>query len=249
VSGPTADTVPGLIAQLEAGDEPPEGDLLKALRRASCPGKLVELLARSRTARGSPRLLPLLLRHPACPRQFAWEALPRLGWRDLLQVTRDPRTAPPVRRQSERKLVDKLQTLTLGERTAVARLAPRSVIVALLAHDDPVCVEALLSNPQFTETEAVRLLQTRRDPACILLVLHHPTWGTRPEVLRAAVRSDRVPLGVALGLVAALPESELVRLLVATEAHSRVREAARKLLRRRRGEDQRDDASSPLALC
>lgn len=248
MSGSSADKVPELIALLEAGGEPSEGDLLRVLRRASCPGKLVELLARSRTARGSQRLLPLLLRHPACPRQFAWEALPRLGWRDLLLVTRDPHAAPPVRRQGERKLLDRLQTLTLGERTALARVAPRSVIAALLADDNPVCVQALVSNPQFTEIEALRLLQTSRNPACVLVLLRHPDWGSRLEVLRAATRSDRVPLGVALGLVAALPESELARLAEAAEARTRLREAARELLRRRRGENQPDEGSCPLAL-
>ena len=240
VSAPTADKTVELIALLEAGGEPTEGDLLRALRRASCPGRLVELAVRCRTTQGSPRLLPLLLRHPACPRHFAWEVLPRLGWRDLLEVTRDPRTPPPVRRQSERKLLDRLKTLTLGERSALARLAPRTVIAALLAEDDPLCVEALLSNPQFTESEALRLLHASRNAACIVILLRHPNWGSRLEVLRAAARSDRVPLGVALGLVATLPGAELERLVASTEARARVREAARELLRRRHGEDEKE---------
>ncbi len=226
---------------LEAGGEPIEADLLKALRRASCPGRLVELSIRCKAIRGSQRLLPLLVRHPSCPRQFAWEVLPRLGWRDLVEVTRDPRAAPPVRRQSERKLLERVQTLTLGERAALARLAPRSVIAALLADDSPVCIEALLSNPQFTEADALRLLQTSRNPACVVLLLHHHNWGSRAEVLRAAVRCDRVPLGVALGVVASLPVAELTRLAAAADGHQRLREAARALLRRRTGEDAHEE--------
>jgi len=241
VDGSAAPSAAELIALLESGAEPIEADLLKALRRTSCPGRLVELSIRCKAVRGSQRLLPLLVRHPSCPRQFAWEALPRLGWRDLVEVTRDPRAAPAVRRQSERKLLDRVKTLTLGERAALARLAPRSVIAALLGDDSPVCIEALLSNPQFTEGDALRLLQTSQNPACLVLLLRHPNWGSRHEVLHAAVRCDRVPLGVALGMVASLPIAELKLLASAADGRERVREAARALLQRRLDAETREE--------
>jgi hypothetical protein len=235
-----------LIVRIEAGEEASEGELVRAVRRASCPARLVELLVHTTVPSRSRRLLPLLLRHPACPRHFALESLPRLGWHDLLDVARDPRTAPAVRRQSERKLTERLQTLTLGERAALARLAPRSIVLALLTDDEPVCVEALLTNAQFTENEALRLLQANHNPACLLVLLRHPAWGSRSEVLRAAVRSDRIPLGVAFGLVAALPETELERVAIGRDARPRIREAAQELLGRRRTRPPRRGA--PLAL-
>lgn len=212
-----------LVGLLEAGDQPAEGELVRVLRRASCPGRLVELLACARWIRESRRLLPLLLRHPACPRHFAWETLPRLGWRELVDVTRDPRTAPPVRRQGERKLAERLHNLTLGERVALARMAPRALIATMLAESEPACVQALVTNPHFTESDALRLLQSARDPAAILVLLHHPNWGIRPEVVRAATWSDHVPLGVALGLIASLSDSDLSRLAAARGLRERIR--------------------------
>ena len=235
-----------LIALLEGGEQPGEGELAAVLRRPSCPGRLVELLANAKSARESRRLLPLLLRHPACPRHFAWDALPRLGWRDLLDVARDPRTAPPVRRQAERKLTERILNLTLGERVALARLAPRPIIGALLAQDDPVCVDALLSNPQFTEADAIRLLQLAKGPAATLALLHHPSWGRRPEVLRAAVESGSLPIGIVLGLIASLPDAALRRLAAAPDSRGPVRDAARRLLDRRREDARRGRGASPL---
>ena len=180
-----------LLEQLEAGGEPSEGDLTKVLRRSSCPGLLVERLVKCPWLLTSLHALQLIVRHPRCPRHFAWDALPRLGWHDLLEITRDPRTAPAIRKQSERKLGERVITLTLGERAALARQAPKSVVGILLTDDQPICVEALIGNPHFTEVEALRLLHTNRNPECVLLLLRHPVWGRRPEVLRAAVAANR----------------------------------------------------------
>ena len=234
VATPTDPEVASLLAALESGEEPAEGELIRVLRRSSCPGALVERLVGCPWLLSSRRALLLAVRHPGCPRNFAWDALPRLGWHDLLEVTRDPRTAPAIRKQAERKLGERVAGLTLGERTALARQAPRSVVPALLGDEEPTCIAALVGNPHFTETEALRLLHANRNPECVLVVLRHPEWGRRPEVLRAAVRNGRVPLGVALGLLALLPDVDVEAIAAAGEVRGELRAAASQLLRRRR---------------
>jgi hypothetical protein len=234
-----------LLELLEAGAEPSEGDLIKVLRRPTCPGVLVEKLAVRPWMLSSRKALQLVVRHPRCPRHFAWEALPRLGWHDLLEIARDPRASPAIRKQSERKLADHVNNLTLGERMALARTAPRSVLSVLLTDEQPRCVEALVANPQFTETEALRLLHGNRNPECVLVLLRHPTWGRTREVLRAAVRSERVPLGVALGLLALLPQAEIEALASSPELRGELRSAAGRLLRSRRSKETTGDAAAP----
>ncbi|HVN31424.1 MAG TPA: hypothetical protein VMT45_05520 [Thermoanaerobaculaceae bacterium] len=235
--------VAALLELLESGGEPREGELTRLLRRPGCPGVVVERLSKCPWVLTSHRVLQLVVRHPRCPRHFAWDALPRLGWHDLLEVGRDPRTQPAIRKQSERKLIERIVNLTLGERTALARQAPRALIAILLTDEQPVCVEALLSNPQFTEMEALRLLNSNRNPKCVLVLLRHPVWGRRPEVLRSAVRSRIVPLGVALGLLALLPETELVGLATSAEVDGRLRDAANRLLSQRHAETSGEAAA------
>ncbi len=225
--------VASVLELLDSGGEPSEGQLTKVLRRPSCPGLLVERLAGCPWLLSSRQALQLVVRHPRCPRHFAWDALPRLGWHDLLEIARDPRTAPAIRKQSERKLGERINGLTLGERTALARQAPKSVVSALLSDEEPLCIEALVSNPQFTETDALRLLNSNRNPECVMVVLRHGVWGRKLDVLRAAVRSDRVPLGVALGLLALLPDADVEALAASQDARSQLRAAAELLARRR----------------
>ncbi len=221
---------------LGRGERPADSDLVRALRSPACPGRLIEQLAGCRWVMRVSRVLPLLVRHPACPRPFALEAMMSMGWRDLLGVARDPRAAPPVRRQAELKLAERLAQLTSGERTAVARQATRPVIGQMLDTTDPLCVRAMLDNPQFTETEALRLLAGNRSPDCLVEVVRHREWGQRPAVVRTAVRCRRMPVGVVLGLLATLTVGELAQIAAAPETAAEVRLAAARLVARRGAE-------------
>ena len=218
---------------LEHGERPADSDLVRALRSPACPARLVEQLSGCRWVMRLGRVLPLVVRHPACPRPFALEAMMSMGWRDLLGVARDPRAAPPVRRQAEVKLAERLAQLTSGERTAVARQATRSVLGHMLDTTDPLCVRAMLDNPQFTETEALRLLAGNRNPDCLVEVVRHHDWGQRPTVVRTAVRCRRMPLGVVLGMLATLTVTELQQIAEAPETAVDVRQAAARLISRR----------------
>jgi hypothetical protein len=215
------------------GDDEAEGDLVRVLQRAGCPAAVVEEASERRWVLGRPRILRLLLRHPACPRPFALEAIQRLGWSDLAEICRGPRTAPRIRLQAERRIVERLSSLSNGERATLARMATRPVIIAMLLDNEPRCIAALLDNPRFTETEALRLLATNRRSACVLQVIRHTLWGQRREVMRAALCATAVPLGVALGVAAALSQADLARIVQGGEAPESVRSAIQSLLERR----------------
>lgn len=225
----SGDEAAAVIRILDAGGEPEEGLLARVLRRSSCPGEIVERLAACRWLTRSTRLLQLVVRHPRCPRHLAWEALPRLGWHDLLEVARDPRTLPAVRKQSERKLAERIVSLTLGERTALARVATRGVIATLLPTPEPGCIAALLDNPKFTESDALRLPASNPNPACVLVLLRHPVWGRRPGVASAVVQRGSIPLGIAIGTLPALALAELRGVAASGTAPPALRAAARAL--------------------
>jgi len=225
--------VMSVIAAMEGGAEIEEGTALRLLRSPHCTARALELLILQPVMRRSRSLVALVVRHPACPRAFALDALPTLGWRDLLGVAADYRTPPPVQRQAERKLADKLRHLALGERIALARQATRGLVLALLRETNPRCVDALLENPRFTEDDAVRLVAANPEPAAVLAVLRHPRWGALHRVVEAAMRSAAVPLGVALGVAATLSEAQLRRLVADEDVGPAVREGVERLIAER----------------
>ena len=237
--------LPQRVASVSGGVDEAEGELVRVLQRSSCPAAVVEAATEQRWVLSRPRILRLLLRHPACPRPFALEAIQRLGWSDLADICRHPRTAPRIRQQAERRLVERLSSLRAGERVTLARVASRSVIIAMLGDQEPRCIAALLDNPRFTETEALRLLATNRRSACALSVVRHPLWGRRREVMRAAICSPSVPLGVALGVAVSMSGSDLVRIVQSGEASELVRGAILSLLERRRHALDPDPGEAP----
>jgi hypothetical protein len=190
-------------------------------------------------------VLALVVRHPACPQRVAWDGLPSLLWRELHEVCRDPRTPPAVRAQAERKLTEKLPNLTLGERIALAKVATRGVILALLTEEEPRCIDALLNNPQLTETGVLRLLNSNQVIGCLQTVLRHARWGQRGVLVRAAVRLPKLPLAMALGLAASLPNHDLAKLVASPEMREPLRAAIADLLDHRELARTSSDATPP----
>lgn len=242
-----AQSIAAVLEVLDRGERPGEGEVVRALRSGHCPAALVERLASSRWTLAAERVLPLVVGHPACPRHFAWEALPRLGWRDLVALAASPRTPPPVRRQAERRLSERVPLMTRGERVAVARVASRAVVLAMLGTADELCVEALLDNPHLTEMDVVRLVVENLQPGCAASVLRHRRWGASRSVRQAAVRSPAMPLGVAMGVLATFSAGELEASATAADVPGAVRAAAELLLTKRtRGGE--GETPPPLAL-
>ncbi len=232
-----------IMAALDAGQEPEEMSLLRVLRRPECPRELIDRLCGCRWVARRRRIAGLVVRHPACKHHFAWQVLPFLGWNDLHEVCRDPRCAPAIRAQAERKLADRLGSMMLGERINLARMASRGVVRAMLADPEARCIEALIGNPHFTEDEAIRLLHANPNPECVMALLRHPTWGRRREVVRAAVRSPRLPLGQLLGLAATLGTAELANLVGSGDLPAALREVLAELLSSRPAAATRGDPS------
>ncbi|HPC83905.1 MAG TPA: hypothetical protein P5234_10865 [Thermoanaerobaculaceae bacterium] len=234
-----------VLAELDAGREPEELRLLAVLRRPECPRDLIERLCTCRWVLRRRRVATLVVRHPACRHPFAWQVLPYLGWHDLHEVCRDPRTAPAIRAQAERKLGERLASMALGERISLARVASRGVVRALLGDPEVACIEALLGNPRFTEDEALRVLVVNPNPDCLAALLRHEVWGRRRAVVRAAVRSPRLPLGLLAGLAATLSDAELADLLRGGEAPDALADALAELLLARRAAPDGVSTSDP----
>lgn len=234
-----------ILAELDAGREPEELRLLAVLRRPECPRDLIDRLCSCRWVLRRQRVATLVVRHPACRHSFAWQVLPYLGWHDLHEVCRDARTAPAIKAQAERKLGERLASMTLGERISLARVASRGVVRVLLNDPDVACIEALLNNPRFTEDEALRLLVANPNPSCLAALLRHEVWGRRRAVVRVAVRSPRLPLGLLAGLAASLSDREIVDLLRGGEAPDALRDALAELLAARRSAGDGVSAADP----
>ncbi|MFN7951847.1 MAG: hypothetical protein U0610_08970 [bacterium] len=240
-----ADRVDRLLTRLKALPE-------SAMRLAvlteevteSDDGDAVELLA---------GLMARAARRPSLDHQGALALIPgeelarRLGYERVSRLYREARQrghtevcqlflAAGMRPNEESGLLapPRGETLTLGERKALARRLPRQKLDRLLADPNPDVVENLLRNPAMTEREVLRVTSRRPvHPDVLLRVFANPRWSNRYRVRKALIYNPNTPIQISLNLVTFLSGGDLAILGRDPGVHALVRERARAVLRRR----------------
>jgi len=220
-----------------------ESDVLRCLRHPYS-GEAVVLEVLSSPAHLSSReVRKALALHPAAPRADALRLLEDLTWRDLADVGREARTPAPVRHSANRRVLEKLPKLTLGEKCALARLADRPLIGALLDDGETDVLAALLANPRLVEEDLTSWLLVRRPRETQLALLaRSERWMTRTAVRSALVLSARTPRAIALSLVSRSERPVLERLATDPSADPLLAACARSLLAPRPGPGEGDVA-------
>lgn len=228
----------GLRELVEQG-ELCEEEVLEVLRSPFCTSDIAERVLDHRAWTGSHVVRERLAGFRGLSLGRALNLLPTLPWLSLLHLAQQPRTSPRIRRESERRLISRIQRLTLGEKVALARLAHRPLFRKLVTCGDPQVLTALLDNPRTVENDVLLILNdpgTPRDVARILA--GHERWGSRYEVRREVVCSPVAPVPVALAALVRLRRNDQAEVAAHPGVRKEVREAASALVERSREGDR-----------
>jgi len=157
--------------------------------------------------------------------------LPQLFWNDLVRICENYRLFPPLRRNAENPLRDKVSSLTVGERKTLARTAPRSLIGLLKSEAEPAVFTCLLRNPRLIEDDLVPLLSNEMTPVSILeAVAADRQWTNRYPVRLAIVRNAKTPLRLRLFFLSRIQKNDLQVLAQAPHTAQIIRAAAERIL-------------------
>lgn len=201
------------------------------LKRPGLEPAFVERISRESRffRRGAIRVA--LVAHPRVPRVRALELVPYLYWRDALRIATNLKVHPQVRVVAEHQVVQRIEELTVGEKTTIARTATRSVLQALRNESDPRVITAVLQNYRCTEEDATFIAANPNTPPHVLAVVaRHPKWRQRPQVRAQLVRNRRLGLPIALGLLEHLGQGELHGVVRKKDLPKVLRDSARRLL-------------------
>ena len=208
-----------------------EADLLRCLRHPYAGETVVEEVLAWPGALASREVRKAIVLHPATPRADALRLLEDLPWRDLVDVGRETRTPAPVRHAANRKVLEKLPKLSLGEKAALARLADRSLAGALLDDGEVDVLAALLGNARLVEEDLTAWLLVRRPrEAQLVLLARNERWMARTAVRTALLLSPRTPRAVALSLLTSSERPVWERLAGDPSADALLAACARSLL-------------------
>jgi hypothetical protein len=198
-------------------------------------GEVLEELATARRLLTAYEVRAALTRHRRTPEPVAMRLTSGLYWRDLMEVCADVQIRPAVRRVAERYLIQRLDRLSVGEQTALARRAPPAVLSALLSSGQTRVITAVLTNSRLTEGVLVSLAARQATPRVLELLASDRRWGPRYEIRAALAKNTAAPFRVILDILPTLGREDLQAVAADEEHSSVIRNRAQDLLEAKTG--------------
>ncbi|MEJ2368828.1 MAG: hypothetical protein P8Z49_10905 [Acidobacteriota bacterium] len=179
--------------------------IIKVLQRRELPEVFLRRVAGSEWIR-STRIKFFFVNHPGAPLAEAMNFVKFLFWRDLNYTTMNFLVATEVRHLAESVLIQRLQSMAVGEKITLARQAGGQILKRLRHEKDPRVVSGLLENPRIVEDDVLFIVNQARTPAPILeSIARDAKWATRREVQVSLLRNGNTPLSAVIGFVRRLP--------------------------------------------
>ncbi len=199
------------------------------LKHQELATELIEQLSQNLGLMKSRKVRMALACHPRTPRRIALRVIRELYTFDLMQFALTPTAAADLRRIADELLVNRLASITLGERISLARRASQMVAGALLLDKEYSVWETALENPRLTEISVVRAVQkSGATAAFVIAVSHHSKWSLRPEIRVALLRSAHTPLALAIEFARGIPPPRLRDILRASRLPEKIKNYLRK---------------------
>ena len=149
------------------------------------------------------------------------------------QESEDPVSSESMSGLVSRNIHERVRTLDLTERDALARSGSRPERVALERRYGSSVWEGLLHNPQITSREVRSMAKSTSLPTHLVsLIVNNRAWASDPALSQALLANPRVSGPQLERVLRGLPQAELSRLAESSSLRMQVRQAAKRLIRR-----------------
>jgi hypothetical protein len=220
------------IAQQIGSDSAPDCASLKwnedlalaQLKTRDLAAEIIEEISQQTGLMKSRKVRLAVAAHPRTPRRIALRIVRELYTFDLMQFALTLTTAADLRRIADELLVNRLASITLGERISLARRASERVAAALLLDKESRVWQVALENPRLTEVAVVRALQKATPAAAfVVAVSHHSKWALRPEIRVALLRNAHTPLARAIEFARGISTARLRDILKTSKLPEKIK--------------------------
>jgi hypothetical protein len=174
-------------------------------------------------------ILELLLHHPETPVEVQTQIA------DMLTFPRTHEVRPlnekkPVQAKPP-SLLQRIQTLSVGERLQLAMKGGREIRGILIKDTNKEVLLGVLENQKITESEIEMIAKSRSVPEeAFRRISKNREWLQNYAIAFALVTNPKTPPGIAVGLVSGLKTKDLVILEKNKNVPELVRSAAKRLL-------------------
>ena len=207
---------------------------LALLKRAELAPEVLEALSKNSNVMKSRKVKLALVSHSRTPRHVSLPLVRHLFTFDLMRVALTPVVPADIKFAADEVLINRLETLSSGERLTLARRGSGKVAGALLADKETRVMTTALENSRLTEAAIIKAL-TRQDATIPFVesVSRHPKWSVRREVRVALLRNSKTPITRALEFARSLPASMLREILNGSHLSANIQAYLRRELNQR----------------
>lgn len=209
-----------------AGDPALNEELaLALLKRNDLPGAVLEKLSKNGSAMKNRKVKLAVVEHPKTPRHVSFPMVRHLFTFDLMQVALTPVVPADVKSAADEALLNRMETISSGERLSLAHRGSGRVASELLLDGEPRVINAALENSRLTEAGVVKAALRSDVPAVLIhAVCQHSKWSLRREVRVALLRSQHTPMARAVEFARSLPAALVREVLHGSRLPSNVKE-------------------------
>lgn len=228
------DRDPEVLAKAAADRRMTEDLALTLLERRDLPHLAIEKLAKNVIAMKHRKVQNAIVMHPRTPRHISLPITRRLYAFELMQIALTPTVAADLKVFAEEVLISRLESISSGERLALAKRGSTGIAAALLLDPESRIVEAALNSPFMTEMHVVKaLMKEECSPHLIDAVCHHPKWNLRREVRAALLRNENTPFARAVALAEGMSSMALREVLRTSRLPRNVKDYLERMLEER----------------
>jgi hypothetical protein len=209
---------------------------LALLKRTDLTATALELLAKNAAVMKHRRVLVGIVSHAKTARQVSLPMARRLYTFELMRIVLLPAVPADLKLAIEQTIVSRLETVSAGERLALAKQGSTRTAAALLFDGEARVMKAALDNPRLTEVFVVRAVMREGASASVIqAVCGHSRWSLRREVQMALLRNEHTPMAKALQFARGFPVGTLKEVLRDSRLSERIKRYLMAELKRREG--------------
>jgi len=187
----------------------------------------------ARANQGRPEILELLLHHPNTPEEV------KNYISGILQLPVKPqeKTVDEHRRKQAKpqNLLQKIQTLSVGERLKLALKGGREIRSILLKDSNKQVMLGVLDNQKITESEIELIAKSRQVPEeALRTISKNREWLKNYSIAFALVTNPKTPPGIAVTLISGLKIKDLLLLDKNKNVPELIRSAAKRVIAARK---------------
>lgn len=194
---------------------------LMANRRSTPPKILKKIYENERWKKLYPIKLGLV-KNPNTPHEIAYDIIPSLIQKDILDVMKLPELDKKVRRRAEAELKRKIRNLSVGSRIALAKgTRNRGILDILIADLSGNVVKAALHNPMISVETVLNLAQNPHvSPIALWTIAQNTEWVENVSIKIALLENPNTPESAIKHVQTIKAKGEPVQLTELSEAEN-----------------------------